>query len=127
MLFFGVMRLAQQKVGHAMMSFTLAVLAIILNQYENKRYNLTYSDVSKILVSEDNIQLNFKSNLPSIKLTTEQIASITVSISYDGNTTLAALLLEDNMKSVYNLLNIAHKSEEAARELADETLQAIMG
>ena len=126
MVFFGVMRLAQQHVFQAILSFAGAITSMMIQQHLTKIYNLTYTTVSRIAVSEDNIQLTFRTDRSSINLTPEQIESVTIDISYEANNTLAVLLLEDNMNNVYRLMAILHKSEENARSIAEDTLQVIM-
>ena len=122
----GVVRIASQRTIQGLIGIALGVTGLIITHFEKRRFDLTCPDIQKMAVAPDGIALTFKdTHRKRIQLSREEVRSLALDISYDGNNTLGYVSLRDSSDNVYTPFILMNKSESSVKHTGEEIVRSI--
>ena len=125
-IFIGILRMANQRMIQGLIGIVVGIALLIISHFERKKFDLTCPDIQKVAVSGDGIALTFReSNRQRVQLSREEIISMDLDISYDGNYTLGYVTMRDVRDVVYTPFILRNKSEISVKLVGEEIMKAI--
>ena len=126
MLFIGVLRIINQRVIQGMISIGLGIAGLILMHFEKRKFDMTSPDIKKVAVATDGVALTFRdAHRDRIQLSREEVKSLALDISYDGNKTLGYVSIRDSTDTVYTPFILMNKSESLVKHTGEEIMRSI--
>jgi hypothetical protein len=123
-LVLGILHLSQQKVIMGLLDFMFAITFMIMAYFTNKKYELLKSDIDHLLIAPDGITVYFK-NKNSVQFASDEIESLQVNVQYNGNNTIASIILFHSNGVKYKMASLMSKNEIAVTSTAEKVLEMI--
>jgi hypothetical protein len=116
--FLGVLHLARKQQIIAMLDFLFGIAFIFMTYFSNKKYELLNTDIEHMLIAADGIHVQYLQNKGSLLFPADQIDSLAVDVQYNGNNSIASILLTDINGVKHELACMMSKNENAVTATA---------
>ncbi len=114
------MHIARQQQIVAMLDFMFGIAFIFMTYFSHKKYDLLNTDIEHLLISTDGINVQYLKNKGSLHFPPDQIESLAVDVQYNGNNSIASILLYHSNGVTHELVCMMSKKENVVTAVAEQ-------